>query len=67
MGGGGEPDRIAYSPINRRPRLQWPHGARGALRVVPNVEYYERNLGENRKVTAPMLVPATLQSKNMHE
>jgi len=41
MGGGVEPDRIAYSPINRRPRLQWPHGARVALWVVPNVEHYE--------------------------
>jgi allantoinase len=36
-----EPDRIAYSPINRRPRLQWPGGARVALWLVPNVEHYE--------------------------
>lgn len=36
-----EPNRIAYSPIIRRPRLQWPRGARVALWLVPNVEHYE--------------------------
>ena len=36
-----EPVRIQYSPINRRPRLQWPDGARIALWLVPNVEHYE--------------------------
>jgi len=34
-------DRIVYSPITRRPKLQWPGGARIALWVVPNVEHYE--------------------------
>jgi len=33
--------RIAYSPIDARPRLQWPNGARVALWLVPNVEHYE--------------------------
>lgn len=36
-----EPDRFTYSPIAKRPRLQWPNGARVALWVVPNVEHYE--------------------------
>src|SRR5436305_993048 len=29
-----------YSPIIRRPRLQWPGGAHVALWVVPNVEFF---------------------------
>ncbi len=29
-----------YSPINRRPRLTWPNGARVALWVIPNIEFF---------------------------
>ena len=29
-----------YSPIIRRPRLEWPEGARLALWVVPNIEIF---------------------------
>jgi len=29
-----------YSPIVERPRIQWPKGARVALWVVPNIEYF---------------------------
>src|SRR5882724_7908506 len=29
-----------YSPIIRRPRLEWPEGARLALWVVPNIEFF---------------------------
>ncbi len=29
-----------YSPIIRRPRLEWPNGARLALWVVPNIEFF---------------------------
>lgn len=36
-----EPDRLIYSPIVTRPKLVWPGGARIALWVVPNVEFYE--------------------------
>jgi allantoinase len=35
------PDHVTYSPIVDRPRLEWPGGARVALWVVPNVEFYE--------------------------
>ncbi len=38
-----EPQRygpFAYTPINRRPRLTWPDGARVALWVVPNIEVF---------------------------
>jgi allantoinase len=36
-----------YSPIIRRPRLAWPDGARVALWVVPNIEFFslETRLG----------------------
>ena len=29
-----------YSPIIRRPRLAWPNGARIALWVIPNIEFF---------------------------
>lgn len=29
-----------YIPINRRPRLKWPNGARVALWVIPNIEFF---------------------------
>ncbi len=29
-----------YTPINRRPKLTWPNGARVALWVIPNIEFF---------------------------
>ncbi len=29
-----------YSPIIRRPRVRWPNGARVALWVIPNIEFF---------------------------
>lgn len=29
-----------YTPINRRPQLKWPNGARVALWVIPNIEFF---------------------------
>ena len=29
-----------YTPINRRPKLSWPNGARVALWVIPNIEIF---------------------------
>jgi len=31
---------FAYTPINRRPRIVWPNGARVALWVIPNIEFH---------------------------
>jgi len=31
---------FAYKPINDRPKLSWPGGARVAFYVVPNIEYF---------------------------
>ena len=36
-----ERDRVGYSPILSRPRIEWPGGKRMALWVAPNIEYYE--------------------------
>ena len=29
-----------FTPINRRPQLKWPNGARLALWVIPNIEFF---------------------------
>ncbi len=34
---------FAYSPIIARPKLAWPNGARLALWVIPNIEYFSLN------------------------
>ena len=39
-----ENPRYDYSPIIDRPPLRWPDGARVALWVIPNVEYFEFDL-----------------------
>lgn len=31
---------FAYSPIVKRPRLEWPNGARIALWLIPNIEFF---------------------------
>ena len=33
---------LQYVPINRRPKLTWPGGARVALWVNPNIEFFGR-------------------------
>jgi allantoinase len=41
-----EPQRYGpfpYVPINRRPKLEWPGGARVALWVIPNIEVFPLN------------------------
>lgn len=38
-----EPQRYGpfpYTPINRRPTLKWPNGARVAVWVIPNIEFF---------------------------
>ena len=34
-------ERVVYSSIQDRKKIQWPNGARVALCIVPNVEHYE--------------------------
>src|SRR5262249_18727806 len=34
-------ERSPYVPITKRPPLVWPNGAKLAVWVVPNIEYYD--------------------------
>ena len=34
-----------YVPINERPKLEWPGGARVALWVIPNIEFFPLSRG----------------------
>lgn len=36
-----DPGFYDFLPYNRRPRIQWPNGARVAFWVAPNLEFYE--------------------------
>ncbi len=36
-----DPGLYDYLPWNRRPRIEWPGGARIALWIAPNIEFYE--------------------------
>ena len=41
LAGSLPPHRVRYLPITDRPRVRWPHDARVALWIAPNVEHYE--------------------------
>ncbi len=51
-----------YSPIHRRPRLEWPGGARVAFWVIPNIEFFSLSesipAGAGRSAVKPPDVPA---------
>jgi len=34
-----------YVPINDRPKLKWPNGARLAVWIIPNIEFFPLTLG----------------------
>ena len=34
---------FAYTPINRRPKVEWPDGNHIALWIVPNIETFPLN------------------------
>ena len=36
---------FAYVPIKDRPKLEWPGGARLAVWVIPNIEFFPLSLG----------------------
>jgi len=48
---------VPYLPLNQRPRIEWPGGARVALWVAPNVEFYELLPPANPLFTAWGRVP----------
>jgi allantoinase len=49
---------IPYLPLPDRPRIEWPGGARIALWVAPNIEFYELIPPRNPLFTAWSRVPA---------
>src|SRR6185437_11834778 len=50
-------DPVPYLPLNRRPRIAWPNGARVALWIAPNVEVYELMPPHNPLFTTWSRVP----------
>jgi allantoinase len=52
-----EREPVPYLPMPARPRITWPHGARVALWVAPNVEFYELLPPDNPLFTAWSRVP----------
>ena len=34
-----------YTPINDRPTLRWPNGARLAVWIIPNIEFFPLTVG----------------------
>ena len=48
-----------YSPINRRPKWKWPNGARLAIWVAPNLEFFPltRPLAANPMAKTPETAP----------
>jgi len=42
-----DPGLYDYWPYDNRPSIQWPHGAKVALWVAPNIEFYELNPPDN--------------------
>lgn len=56
-----DPGLYDYWPYKDRPKLEWPNGARVALWVAPNIEFYELDPPANPKRTPwPRPAPAIL-------
>jgi peptidoglycan/xylan/chitin deacetylase (PgdA/CDA1 family) len=56
-----DPGLYDYWPYKDRPKLRWPNGARVALWVAPNIEFYELDPPSNPKRTPwPRPMPAIL-------
>ena len=56
-----DPGFYDYLPYSRRPRIEWPNGARVAFWVAPNIEFYELDPPKNPTRTSwPRPVPDVL-------
>ena len=42
-----DPGYYDYLPYNKRPKIEWPNGARVAFWVAPNIEFYELDPRKN--------------------
>jgi allantoinase len=46
---GSDPRLYDYLPYNRRPKILWPNGAKVAVWIAPNIEFYEYQPPDNPK------------------
>ena len=58
-----DPGYYDYLPYNKRPKIEWPNGARVAFWVAPNIEFYELEPPKNpTRISWPRPVPDVLAS-----
>ena len=56
-----DPGYYDYLPYNKRPKIEWPNGARVAFWVAPNIEFYELEPPKNpTRASWPRPVPDVL-------
>jgi allantoinase len=51
-----------YTPIKDRPKLEWPGGARVAVWVIPNIEFFPLTRGIAGHPTAPVGNPPSVRA-----
>src|SRR6201997_1882527 len=51
-----------YTPINARPKLEWPGGARVAVWVIPNIEFFPLTRGIAGHPGAPIGNPPSVRA-----
>src|SRR5712691_3896666 len=51
-----------YTPINDRPKLEWPGGARLAVWVIPNIEFFPLTRGIAGHPGAPVSNPPSVRA-----
>lgn len=59
--------RAPFVPITRRPRLVWPHGARLAVWVVPNIEHFEFESLTGAAIATTAVVPPDIPNYTWRE
>src|SRR5689334_22129011 len=51
-----------YTPIDDRPKLEWPDGARVAVWVIPNIEFFPLSRGIAGHPGAPVGNPPSVRA-----
>jgi len=51
-----------YTPVNGRPKLEWPDGARLAVWVIPNIEFFPLTRGIAPHPGAPVGNPPSVRA-----
>lgn len=60
-------ERAPFVPITERPKLTWPNGARLAVWVLPNVEYFDEERLVGATVTTPAKEPPDIPNYSWRE